>query len=356
MLFYTKGGKHRWNPLHQPYDPGYVDQYYRYTDSKGRRFMSDNLSGPGAGKPLKFGKRGLIAPPPGRMWLYDQEGIDELLAKDGIFFTRNGIPRFKKYLDEAKGLPLQDVWNDVQALRSWHAERLGYPTQKPEALLERIIGASSNKGDLVLDPFCGCGTTVAVADRMERNWIGIDISATAIEVMRRRLLKQGCKPHIENAVETLQDLKRLKPFEFQNWVVNAIYGSHSAKKVHDMGIDGYWFFTREPVQVKQSEKVGRNVVDNFQTAIRRAHHNSGYVIAFSFTKGAVEEAARAKKEDGLDIKLVKVAEVMLLVKRPHGKLGPQPGTVEELPLPPMRKRNDLPTAEELIESDTREAG
>jgi hypothetical protein len=170
--------------------------------------------------------------------------------------------------------------------------------------------------------------------------------------MRRRLVKQHCTPRIENAVQTLEDLKQLKPFEFQNWIINAIYGTHSAKKIHDMGIDGYWFFTRDPVQVKQSEHVGRNVVDNFETAIRRAGNTTGYVIAFSFTRGAVEEAARAQ-EDGLDIRLVKVAEVLLLVKRPHGKFGPQPASVEEIPLPEVRKAKDLPSAEELIESDKR---
>ena len=120
-----------------------------------------------------------------------------------------------------------------------------------------------------------------------------------------------------------------------------------------MGIDGFWFFTNDPVQVKQSEHVGRNVVDNFETAIRRANKTTGYVIAFSFTRGAVEEAARVKQE-GLDIKLVKVAEILLHVKGAQNfsqKLGPQPGTIAELPLPPVRKASEKPTAEELIASD-----
>src|SRR4030065_619642 len=105
----------------------------------------------------------------------------------GIFYTKNGIPRLKRYLDESGGLPVQDIWTDIEALRSWHKERLEYPTQKPESLLERIIRTSSNEGDLVLDPFCGCGTTVAVAERLKRRWIGIDITHLAIALIKQRL-------------------------------------------------------------------------------------------------------------------------------------------------------------------------
>lgn len=204
----------------------------------------------------------------------------------------------------------------------------------------------------MLDPFCGCGTTVAVAERLGRQWVGIDISATAIEIMRRRLLKAGVQPDIENAPDTIEDLQQLKPFEFQNWIINAINGVHSPRKVGDMGIDGYSFFTRDPIQVKQSERVGRNVVDNFETAVRRAGSDTGYIIGFSFTRGAHEEAARVRAE-GLNIRLVKVAEVLLAVKRPgtSKRLGPQPASISELPLPPVRKPEDLPTAEELMASD-----
>jgi hypothetical protein len=172
--------------------------------------------------------------------------------------------------------------------------------------------------------------------------------------MKRRMWRNGCKVTIANAVDSVAALKLLKPFEFQNWIINAINGTHSARQVHDMGIDGYWFFTREPVQVKQSEHVGRPVVDNFETAIRRAGHNTGYIIAFSFTRGAAEEVARARKE-GLDIKLIRAVEVLLLVKRPgvSQNFGPQPASIEEVPLLQARKPSDLPSAEELIASDRR---
>jgi hypothetical protein len=173
--------------------------------------------------------------------------------------------------------------------------------------------------------------------------------------MERRLLKLGKTPAIENAPMTVDALKRLKPFEFQNWAINAINGTHSPRQTSDMGIDGYWFFTREPVQVKQSERVGRPVVDEFETAVRRTGYDTGYIIAFSFTKGAVDEADRVRRE-GLTIHLVKASEVLLLRRRRFGRVeipGPQPDNVEALPLPPVRKRKDLPTPEELIESDQR---
>jgi hypothetical protein len=260
----------------------------------------------------------------------------------------------KRYLDEQRGRPIGDVWTDVLPINSRAAERIGYPTQKPETLLERIIRLSSRPGDVVLDPFCGCGTTIAVAERLRRQWIGIDISPTAMEIMRRRLWNQArVVPTIYNMPDDEGSLRALKPFEFQNWVINTVNGAHSPRKSGDMGIDGFWFFTRDPIQVKQSDHVGRNVVDNFETAMRRVKASTGYVVAFSFTRGAVEEVARARG-DGLDIKLIRVKELLMLTKRATStklqNLGPQPeGDV--LPLPPMRKSADLPTAEELIASD-----
>jgi DNA modification methylase len=351
VLFYTKSNRWTWNPVYTEYDESYIQSHYRFIEAEtGRRFRKGDLTAAKPGGDTLYEWRG-VRPYKGRYWAYSQDKMEEFERQGRLIYTRTGMPELKRYLDEMPGVSLQDVWTDIDAINARAAERLGYPTQKPEALLTRIIRSSSDPEHVVLDPFCGCGTTVAVAEALKRRWIGIDISATAVEIMRRRLLKRGCSPRIENAVDSLVDLKALKPFEFQNWVINAVYGTHSPKKVGDMGIDGYWFFTRDPIQVKQSEHVGRNVVDNFQTAVRRAGHTSGYIIGFSFTRGAVEEAARARKDEGLDIKLVKVAEVLLMVKRPHGKLGPQPGSVEELPLPAMRKPQDLPSADELVESD-----
>ncbi len=165
VLFYAKSNSFVWNPTFQPYDPAYVDRYYRYTDADGRRFMSGDLSAAGLqGGGYEYDWKGIV-----RVWRVPMGTMQRLDAENRIFYTRNGIPRIKRYLDESNGIPVQDVWTDIESLRSWHKERLGYPTQKPEALLERIIQASSNEGDVVLDPFCGCGTAVAAAHKLGGN-------------------------------------------------------------------------------------------------------------------------------------------------------------------------------------------
>ncbi len=191
ILFYHKSPDSTWNPIFQPLDPEYIDKYYRYKDSNGRRFMSADLSGAGSGPSRNFRERGAIAPPTGRHWMYDDAGIERLLAENRIFWTKNGVPRLKVYLDEHSGMPAGDVWSDILPLRSWHKERTGYPTQKPLALYERIIQASSNPGDIVLDPFCGCATTPVAAERTGRQWVGMDIWDNAYTEVTNRLRHYG---------------------------------------------------------------------------------------------------------------------------------------------------------------------
>jgi len=351
MLFYSKSDTYTWNAVVQPYDEGYVDAYYRYKDENGRRFMSDNLTGAGSGPERDFGARGVLKPPKGRHWMYDQAGITRMISENRLYWTKNGIPRVKAYLDEARGMPLQDVWTDVQALRSWHKEGLGYPTQKPVALLERVLSASSNQGDVVLDPFCGCGTTLVAAQRLTRQWVGIDISPTAVMIMKERLSLIGA-PSVKlvGMPVTEDQLRALKPYEFQNWVIQRMHGSHSPRKSGDMGIDGFSFMLHEPIQVKRwGDNVGRPEIDKFETAVERTGKAKGYVVAFSFTKGAYEEAARVKASKGLDIVLVKVGD--LLTDAPD-IVTPQPGLfTTDLPLPEARPAEARPSVEELIASE-----
>jgi adenine specific DNA methylase Mod len=235
--------------------------------------------------------------------------MQELYKEGRIVQTKPGnVPRFKRYLDEMKGVPLQDIWTDIKPV-STSSESFGYPTQKPELLLERIIKTSSNPNDIVLDPFCGCGTAIAEAHKLGRRWVGIDVSPTACKLMAKRMRSLRAKVGEIGLPQTVTDLKKIQPFEFQNWVMEKLYGRLSPRKTGDMGIDGY-YLDGTPIQVKQSDDIGRNVVDNFETAIKRADRKKGVIVAFSFGKGAYEEVARDKLEEGLEIILKTVEEIL----------------------------------------------
>jgi len=245
-----------------------------------------------------------------------------------------------------------DYWM-IPTINNQAKERLGYPTQKPEELLERVVRSSCPEGGIVLDPFAGCGTTLVAAQRLRRKWIGIDISPTACNLMRRRLHKVGALDvRLVDMPATIDDLRKLKPFEFQNWIVDRINGVQAGRKSGDMGIDGWTFFLHDPVQIKQSEAIGRNVIDNFETAVTRDGKKRGFVIAFSFGHGAVEEAARVRRT-GLDVQLVTVADlldrldsvmVQMGVASPTGAL---PG-LEAVPMPTIDSSRH--SADELIRS------
>lgn len=258
-------------------------------------------------------------------------------------------------IDLERGGHMPDWWTDINALQTWSPERLGYPTQKPVALLERIIASASRPGAVVLDPFCGCGTAMVAANRLNRQWIGIDISPTAVGIMRRRMVQEGATPKVVGLPVTEDDLRGLKPFEFQNWVIQRVHGTHAPRLSGDMGVDGYSFMEHSPIQVKQSSGVGRNVVDNFETAVRREGKTKGYIVAFSFTRGAREEAARAKSAEGLSIHLVTVADLlqdMTGLVTPRTDLMPliADDMVSDL-LPSIRSVAARPTLEELLESE-----
>jgi len=268
-------------------------------------------------------------------WVFNYEDISIPYSEETIARTYRGAGDTGLYLDndpetkhrkrlKPKGKIPEDWWI-IPRLQGNARERLGYPTQKPEALLERIIRVSSNKDDLVLDPFCGCGTAMAVAHRLKRKWIGIDISRTAISLIEKRLEKVGAVKEKDydsiGMPTTISALKKLKPFEFQNWVINEMKAKQSKRVVGDKGIDGHieksLYSEEAGIQVKQSEKVGRNVIDNFETALERKKYKRGYVIGFSFTRGSHEEVARVKEEKGLYIKLIEVED---LLKRKPGLL------------------------------------
>ena len=188
LLFYTKTDDWIWNPQHTPYDREYIEKSYRHVEEgTGRRFRLDNLTGPGGaakGNP-RYELMGIT-----RYWRYSQEKMQELVDAGRVVQTALGrVPAYKRYLDEMPGVSIQDIWTDISPIQSQSKERVGYPTQKPIALLDRIIKASSNEGDTILDPFCGCATACVSAERLQRQWVGIDLSPLAAKLVQSRLQK-----------------------------------------------------------------------------------------------------------------------------------------------------------------------
>ena len=186
IIFYSNSEKWAWNPIFTDYDRDYVDRFYRHIEPEtGRRYRLSDMTGRGGaakGNP-EYEVMGVT-----RYWAYSQENMQAMIDAGRVVQTRPGVvPAYKRYLNEMPGVPLQDLWVDIGPLAPQAKERIGYPTQKPLALLERIIKASSNEGDVVLDPFCGCATACVAADKLGRRWIGIDISPKAVELVNMRL-------------------------------------------------------------------------------------------------------------------------------------------------------------------------
>ncbi len=307
LLFYTKGDSWTWNPVYTEYDQEYVDNFYRQVEPEtGRHYTLDNLTGPGGaakGNP-QYEVMGVT-----RYWRYSKERMQDLIDEGRVVQTKPGtVPRYKRYLDEMPGVPLQDLWTDIGPIASQAKERLGYPTQKPEALLERIINASSNEGDVVLDPFCGCGTAVAVAERLDRRWIGIDITHLAISLMKSRLhdsfgkslrpyqvigVPQDAASARALAVESEHDGR----YQFEWWTLGLVDArpAQDRKKGADSGIDGVISFFDD-----NSGKAKRIIVQ-----VKSGHVDRGQIAAL---KG---DMAREKAELGLFVTLEPPTRPML---------------------------------------------
>jgi hypothetical protein len=254
LLVYGRGEAFTLNPVYQPYGAAQLKRYR--PDSKGRLYTGQDLTVSAVRRLRQDEWRG-VKPPPHRSWGASIEQREEWYEQGLILLKKDGKPRFdglKVYLDETKGKQLGTVWSDIPRISNTAAERLGYPTQKPEALLERIITASSNEGDTILDPFCGCGTTVAAAQKLNRPWIGIDVTHLAIGLIKHRL-RDAYGAGVENEYEVigeptdLDGAKRLaadEKYQFQAWALGLV-GARRAdiKKGADKGIDGKLFFHDE---------------------------------------------------------------------------------------------------------------
>jgi len=258
-------------------------------------------------------------------WIFNPEDV-RIPYKTEIKGRKNPLVSSEKF---NKGKIPTDVW-EISVIHAMSPERIGYPTQKPEALLERIIKASSNEGDIVLDPFVGGGTTVAVADKLNRKWIGIDQSVQAVKVTEMRLQKQQDLFSNSFSVQLhkydYDTLRNANAFEFENWIIGQFGGTSNTKQRNDLGLDGK-MPDNTPIQVKRSDNIGRNVIDNFFSAVQRYDKKLfdknmqeqkpvGYIIAFSFGKGAVEEVARLKLKENIIIELITVEKIVPIAKKP----------------------------------------
>lgn len=333
ILFYSKSNTWAWNPQFATYSGEYIKERYKYVDEMtGRLYWRNTMTAAGAGQPKSF--RGKQLPPPsGTHWRFSQEEIDRLESEGRIYYSPSGKPYIKSFLDEQRGRQIQSIWTDIVISKSGK-ERLGYPTQKPLALLDRIVKASSSEGDIVLDAFCGCGTTIISSQLLKRKWIGIDISPTACRVMAKRLedttgITEGRDFVIKDLPKTVEELRIYPAFEFQNWVINALGGVPNKVKVRDKGIDGKLYPIEDikkekkegmdlfgdidryvPIQVKRTDQIGRPDIENFEVAMKRDKREKGIFIGFDFSRDALKEIRRVEREEGLFIEPKTVNQIV----------------------------------------------
>jgi site-specific DNA-methyltransferase (adenine-specific) len=312
ILFYTKTQNYKWNMLYTPYSEEHIQNTYRYIEEgTGRRYALRDLTASmqRASSGQLYEWKG-IRPPASRCWAYTRDQMERFESERRIVYSSKGYPRLKVYLDEMPGVPLQNLWTDLPPISSHSAERLGYPTQKPLALLERILQASSNEGDTVLDPFCGCGTAIVAAQKLNRRWIGIDITHLAIALIKYRLsdmfdLKEGKDYRVVGEPTSVEDARALAQHdrdEFQKWAIGLIPRArpYQDKKGKDTGIDGVLFFKddlkdakRALIQVK-SGKVSVKDVRDFRGVLEREGATLGLFVSLEPpTRDMVREAERA---------------------------------------------------------------
>jgi DNA modification methylase len=314
IFFYVKSPKYTWNPLYVEFSS---QQLKRYSPdpATGRLVTGQDLTMTGNAK-RNFTWRG-TTPPPHRGWGFDEEQLDKLWEQGLILTKQDGTPRLdgrKVFLDEKLGKPIGSVWGDIERIGNTSAERLGYPTQKPEALMERIIQASSDEGDVILDAYCGCGTTIAVAQRLKRNWIGIDITYQSIALILARIKatfgKDVSDEIILNGIPRDMDSARALALkkddrvrkEFEKWAL-LTYSSDSAvindKKGADGGVDGMAYFltgssdnAKIVFQVK-SGKVGRGDIAKLNSDRQREGAEIGIFITLQEPTKPMKAEAKA---------------------------------------------------------------
>jgi DNA modification methylase len=305
ILTYSKSKERTWHSQYKEHDPKYVEDFYRHVEpGTGRRYRLDNLANPNKDRPnLTYEFLGVK-----RVWRWTKERMQKAYEDGLVIQTKPGaVPCLKRYLDEQEGTPVDDIWDDIPAIQAQSSERLGYPTQKPLALLERIIEASSNKGDVVLDPFCGCGTAVHAAQKLGRDWIGIDITHLSISLIEKRM--KDAFPGLEFPVhgtpkdlEGARNLAERDKYQFQWWACSLVDAQpyQGKKKGADGGIDGIKYVQEDSdvkkiiVSVKGGEHVTRTQIADLKNSVEREKAALGLFITLSDpTDPMVKEASAA---------------------------------------------------------------
>jgi DNA modification methylase len=307
LLVYGKSSAYSWNEQYEPLSAGYTESHYALIEPEtGRRYLLDNITGPGGeakGNPI-YEVMGVT-----RYWRYSKERMAQLIEQGRVIQPRPGaVPRYKRYLDESRGRPVQDIWDDIAPVNSQAKERLGWSTQKPLSLLERVLAVSANPGDIVLDPFCGCGTALVAAQKLDRQWIGIDVTYLSIAVMKARLKDSfgladveviGQPIEVEGARAMLVGTGLEGQYQFQWWALDLIGAQPLGgiqKKGADRGIDGVISFSTGP-----HGEMGRALV-----SVKSGSVNSSQVRDL---KGVLE---REKAEIGLFVTLEEPSSPMQL--------------------------------------------
>jgi len=340
ILYYSKGEKPFWNQIYVPYSKKHIETKFASRDPDGRQFTTSDLRNPGVRPNLMYEYKGYKPHPNG--WAISRKKMEKYDEEGRLSFPSdaNGRIRLKRYLDEQPGQKIQNLWDDIPPINSQARERLGYPTQKPEALLERIISASSNEGDVVLDPFCGCGTSISVAEQLHRKWIGIDITHLAITLIRHRLFdhfKSELAPYEvmgdPKDLASAQALATQDRYQFQWWaagLVEAFPAQDKRKKGADSGIDGIIHFVDDMsgqakkiiVQVKSGHvKVGdvrdlKGVMEREKAAIGcfiTLEESSGPMRTEAVSAGFYESALKLEgksAEKFARIQILTIAELL----------------------------------------------
>src|SRR6266487_6164165 len=357
LLFYGKTVNITWNSIYQSYDPKYIEKHYSHVDADGRRYKHENPTGAGISKGVTGQTwRGINPTAKGRHWARTPAELEKLDAQGLIYWpNKEGAwPYIKEYLDERKGIPAQEIWTDIDPINMIAAERLGYPTQKPLALLERIIQASSNTGDIVLDPFCGCGTAIAAAQKLGRKWIGIDITHLSIALQKYRLehMFPGIKFKVVGEPKDIGAAKQLAQedrYQFQWWALSLIRarplggqeGSREGKKGSDKGIDGVIAFIddntgkakRVLVQVKSGHVNSSHIRDLVGTVQREQAAIDVYITLEAPTRDMTTEAVKAgfyhSPGWNKDYPCIQILTIEELLHNAEVKMPPQFGTFKQ---------------------------